>query len=105
MEIAVIAGGIGLVVWLVFGFLTAVVASGRGHGGCLWFGSGLLLGPLALPFALLLPEDIAVRTTRLLKAGSHRLCPYCAEAVQAAAVRCRHCAADLSSSSSGVQAG
>lgn len=40
-----------IVIWLLFGIVSAVVASGRGGNGCLYFGLGVLLGPFGLILA------------------------------------------------------
>ena len=41
-----------VVLWIIFGFATAVVASGKGHSSGTWFGIGLLRGFIGLLIAL-----------------------------------------------------
>ena len=37
-----------IIVWILFGVVTAVAASNRGRSGCNWFAIGFLLGPFGL---------------------------------------------------------
>lgn len=39
-------------IWLLFGVVTAVVASNKGLSGCSWFFIGTLLGPFGFILAL-----------------------------------------------------
>src|SRR5437867_3683926 len=72
-----------LVVWILCGVGAAVVASNRGASGCLWFGLGVLLGPIgfALAFTNSLPP-----------------CPFCRKGVPGDATKCPHCQSELSDS-------
>ena len=42
---------------LVFGGLTAAIGNDRHGGGCFWFLFGMLLGPILIPIALLIPAS------------------------------------------------
>lgn len=42
------------------------------------------------------PDPMQPRTKLGASAGATKICPYCAEEVKAAAIRCKHCQADLS---------
>lgn len=68
-----------LVIWLLFGICSAVVASNRGANGCLWFVVGVLLGPIGFALAF---------TT-----GTK--CPKCASRISESARVCANCRADL----------
>lgn len=41
------------IIWLVCGIAAAVTASNKGKNGCLWFGIGVLLGPIGVLIAFL----------------------------------------------------
>ena len=72
---------IAILLWVVCGIAAAFVASSRGASGCLWFGLGVLLGPLglALSFAAL----------------DQKKCPYCQSGINSQATRCPRCHATL----------
>ena len=56
--------GLLITIWLVFGFLTAVVAGSKGQPFGVWFVVGVLLGPIGLLVAALVsrtPEAEAKR--------------------------------------------
>jgi len=40
-----------LLIWLLFGIVSAVVASNKGRSGCGWFALGVLLGPFGFILA------------------------------------------------------
>ena len=59
---------IGLVIWLAFGVVGAMIMSGKGRSGCGGFALGVLLGPIGLVLALLLrpsEENEAERQLRI----------------------------------------
>ena len=64
-----------LTIWLLCGIGAAIVASNRGSGGCLWFGLGVLLGPVGLALAF--------------TQGSR--CPHCASRISSEAAICPQC--------------
>ena len=37
-----------ILIWILCGVFAAMIAGGKGHGGCSWFAGGFLFGPLAL---------------------------------------------------------
>ena len=68
-----------LSVWLLFGICAAIVASNRGQSGCLWFGLGVLLGPIGFALAF----------------TGGRKCPECAKRISTEAKTCPYCRTKL----------
>jgi hypothetical protein len=89
--------GVGYVV--IFGGLTAWLASTKNRDGCSWFVLGALIGPLALLAVGLAPatqKPTQPSQTRAAPAMAGRqpwtkVCPQCAEEVKSAALVCRFC--------------
>jgi hypothetical protein len=70
-----------ILIWIVCGIAAAAIASNRGANGCLWFGFGVLFGPIGLACSF--------------AASSGWECPSCRKDVHKNATRCPHCQADL----------
>lgn len=71
-----------VLIWALFGVVSAVVAANKGHPWFGWFFAGVLLGPFGLILALVKPPR-------------GKLCPRCAELVKDEASVCRHCGTEL----------
>jgi hypothetical protein len=66
-------------IWLLFGVMSAVVASNRGGSGCMWMFWGFIGGPIAFALAFAVGKQ----------------CPKCAAKVSQEAKVCQHCGTNL----------
>src|ERR1035441_10374333 len=78
-----------VLLWVVCGVAAGVIASGRNASECLWFGLGVLLGPIGLALSF--------------TAGSGRKCPQCQSSVHEDATKCPKCQSPLSAAVAGAQ--
>jgi len=74
-----------LALWLIFGIAAALIGSQRGGNGCLWFGAGLVLGPIGLVLAFVVPGE---------------KCPSCKSNVHPEATVCPKCSREIPSGGS-----
>jgi hypothetical protein len=74
-DVSAFFGFSAVLAWLAFGFAAAYVASRRGAGGCLWFGLGILLGPIGLAMAFVTGDQCQVCKKPIHPEATK--CPYC----------------------------
>jgi len=75
-----------VVIWLACGVISSTVAQSKVHSSCLWFGIGIIFGPLGLLIALVMPG-----------AWKGKPCPYCKKWIHRDAVKCPECQSTLDS--------
>jgi predicted amidophosphoribosyltransferase len=68
-----------ILIWIVCGIASAVVASNRGGSGCLWFGLGVVLGPIG--FALAFTTGVKCPQCASTISERAEICPHCGQAV------------------------
>lgn len=81
-----------IVLWILMGVVSAVIASNKGNNGCVAFVLGVMLGPFGLLISAVTSEN---KSEMRKRSGDTKKCPYCAEYVKAEALVCKHCGRKL----------
>lgn len=81
----------GPILWIFCALAAMSVASSKGLSGCGFALLGLLLGPIGLIIALVMPPDPEHKLKLGVQSGSLSPCPYCAEPIRREATACRYC--------------
>lgn len=76
--------------WLFLSFVAGMIASRRGRSGIGFFLLSVILSPLVGIIMALV-----VRSGHVIDNGPQRVCPYCAELIMPAAIKCKHCGSNL----------
>lgn len=87
------------VIWLLFGGAAAWIMGERGNSGCGGFALGMLLGPIGVLIAILIPKSPDKRIEEIRKEESLRNqalgrtlhCPHCGSALTPTAKYCSAC--------------
>jgi hypothetical protein len=94
---------IGILAWLAFGIVSAIVARNKGRSGCAWFFLGVLLGPFGLILAFASgsrresaapPPPVQASRARTTSPGVPAetwVCPRCGSANSKKLSRCGNC--------------
>lgn len=82
-----------LILAAILGVIPALIAQNKGRSAFGWWIFGFLLFPIALICSFLISKEIQNLTTSEQdnETNTLRRCPYCAEYIQEAAVKCKHC--------------
>ena len=84
------------IIWFLCVLATPVIAEKKGKGFLTSMLAAILLGPLALIWYLICPQDEEGIERNMLKSEEAKKCPYCAELIKPAAKVCRFCGKSLS---------
>ncbi len=92
-----------MLLWIGCGVAAAMLASRKGRSGCGGFALGFILGPIGLVIVLLLRSNQDAIDAKNVSTGDKMICPYCAEVIKAAAVKCRYCRSDITTDATVVE--
>lgn len=87
---------------IICAFICSVIAGTKARSAGGFFLMGLLLGPVGVAIAIVLPANSPALESGAISSGSMKKCPMCAELVRSEASKCRHCGTYLSRSEDSI---
>lgn len=82
--------------WIIFTVLVGVFANTKKRSVLGWCFVSLIFSPLvAFLFLLVLPTVRPDDPSSELVIAEERICPFCAEPIKRAAIKCKHCGSDV----------
>lgn len=82
-----------ILLWLTVGALTAAAAGAKNRSRLGWFFLGLMFPLPALLIVIAFPSKPSAE--KLAQERDSRPCPFCAEPIKKAAIKCKHCGSDI----------
>lgn len=84
-----------ILLWLILGTASGLIAQSKGRGFWEWFFYGLLLAIVSIPWAISLKPDRGSIDSRTMDREGLKKCEHCAELIRADARVCRYCGRDV----------
>ena len=92
-----------LLVSIVIGLVPALIAQSKGRSFFAWWVYSALLFIIAFVHSLVIKKDVAAEEKDLIENEGMKTCPFCAEIIKNAAIKCKHCGSDLMAESPPVK--
>lgn len=84
-----------LLILIICGIASGIIASGKGRSGFGWFLIGFLFGPIGFLASLIVSKEQRAPQVSQGVGSDTRTCPHCAETVKRQAKVCRYCGGEL----------
>lgn len=76
-------------IWVILSICCMILAENRGRDGGRWLVISILISPLLSLILLLVMKNLSEEKS--LKSGDKKKCMFCAETINADAIKCKHC--------------